>query len=80
MGGRRAASWTSVRSTQRELGAGQRSPRLLGALLLGGEAAQVQTAVAGTLPGQFGVSESGAATYRISIEVPPWGSQECSPS
>ncbi|CAN7238968.1 FG-GAP-like repeat-containing protein [Polaromonas sp. LjRoot131] len=29
------------------------------------------TTVAGTMPGQFSVNESGAATYRIPIQVPP---------
>ncbi len=29
------------------------------------------TTVAGTTPGQFSVNESGAATYRIPIQVPP---------
>jgi len=34
--------------------------------------AQAQaTLVAGTMPGQFAVNESGAATYRIPIQVPP---------
>ncbi|CAN7239165.1 SpvB/TcaC N-terminal domain-containing protein [Polaromonas sp. LjRoot131] len=32
---------------------------------------QAQTRVAGTAPGQFSVNESGAATYRIPIQVPP---------
>ncbi|CAN7238865.1 FG-GAP-like repeat-containing protein [Polaromonas sp. LjRoot131] len=29
------------------------------------------TTVAGTMPGQFAVNESGAATYRIPVQVPP---------
>jgi len=29
------------------------------------------TTVAGTMPGQFAINESGAATYRIPIQVPP---------
>jgi len=33
--------------------------------------AQAQTTVAGITPGQFSVNESGAATYRIPIQVPP---------
>ncbi|EJL83318.1 virulence plasmid B protein, partial [Polaromonas sp. CF318] len=42
---------------------------LLGAGL--GLAQAQTTTVAGTTPGQFSVNESGAATYRIPIQVPP---------
>ncbi len=34
-------------------------------------AAQTPTTVAGSIPGQFKVTESGAASYRIPIQVPP---------
>ncbi len=34
-------------------------------------AARAQTTVAGTTPGQFSVSESGAAAYGIPIQIPP---------
>ena len=33
--------------------------------------AHAQTTVAGTLPGEFAVAPSGAATYRVPIQVPP---------
>jgi hypothetical protein len=42
---------------------------LLGAGL--GLAQAQTTTVAGTMPGQFAVNESGAATYRIPIQIPP---------
>lgn len=41
------------------------------ALALSAGAAMAQTTVAGSTPGQFSVSDAGAATYRIPIQVPP---------
>lgn len=40
-------------------------------VLIGAAGAHAQTTVAGELAGQFSVSENGAATYQIPIQIPP---------
>src|SRR5436190_9302697 len=43
----------------------------LGTLCIASPLLQAQTTVAGATPGSFRVTESGAAEYRIPIQVPP---------